>query len=151
MQKVKARTLSGFLELLPQKQMIFNQMKDKIISVFKLNGLTPMNTPILEHSDVLLAKAGGETEKQIYQFNKGNTNLCMRFDLTVPFSKYVSIYQNELTFPFRRYQVGKVFRGERAQKGRFREFYQCDVDIIDNEKLSLHSDVECIDILSQIY
>ncbi|MDD2445356.1 MAG: histidine--tRNA ligase [Clostridia bacterium] len=151
MQKAKARTLSGFMELLPQKQIIFNQMKDKIISVFKLNGLAPMDTPVLEYSDVLLAKAGGETEKQIYQFNKGSTDLCMRFDLTVPFAKYVSLYQNELTFPFRRYQVGKVFRGERAQKGRFREFYQCDIDIIDNEKLSLHSDAECIDILSQVY
>ena len=151
MQKIKAKTLSGFMELTPEKQIVFNEMKDKIISVFKLNGLSPMDTPILEYSEVLLAKAGGETEKQIYRFKKGDTDMCMRFDLTVPFAKYVAIHQNELIFPFRRYQVGKSFRGERAQKGRFREFYQFDVDIISDENLSLNADAECIDIFSQIF
>lgn len=151
MQKVKAKTLPGFIELSPSKQIVFNEMKDKIISVFKLNGLTPMDTPILEYSEVLLAKAGGETEKQIYKFKKGDTDMCMRFDLTVPFAKYVAIHQNELTFPFRRYQIGKSFRGEKAQKGRFREFYQCDMDIISDNELSLNADAECIDIFSQIF
>lgn len=158
--RVKAKTLSGFMELSPEKQIIFNDMKDKIISVFKLNGLSPMDTPILEYSDVLLAKAGGETEKQIYRFKKGDADICMRFDLTVPFAKYVSLFQNTITFPFRRFQIGKVFRGERAQKGRLREFYQCDMDIIDesdNSKTenlflnSLHADAECIDVLSQVF
>ena len=131
MKKIKARTLAGFMELPPEKQIVFNRMKDKIAKVFELNGLSPMDTPILEYSDVLLAKAGGETEKQIYRFKKGDADICMRFDLTVPFAKYIAIFQNNLTFPFRRYQVGKSFRGERTQKGRFREFYQCDMDIID--------------------
>lgn len=149
--KIKAKTLPGFVELSPAKQIVFNEMKDKITSVFRLNGLTPMDTPILEYSEVLLAKAGGETEKQIYRFKKGDTDMCMRFDLTVPFAKYVAIHQHELTFPFRRYQIGKSFRGERAQKGRFREFYQFDVDIISDEELSLNADAECIDIFSQTF
>lgn len=151
MQKIKAKTLPGFMELTPAKQIVFDEMKDKIISVFKLNGLSPMDTPILEYSEVLLAKAGGETEKQIYRFKKGDTDMCMRFDLTVPFAKYVAINHNELVFPFRRYQVGKSFRGERAQKGRFREFYQFDMDIISDENLSLNADAECIDIFSQVF
>ena len=149
--KTKARTLAGFMELTPEKQIVFNQMEAKIRSVFERNGLTPTDTPILEYSEVLLAKAGGETEKQIYRFEKGDTDLCMRFDLTVPFAKYVAINQNNINFPFRRYQIGKVFRGERTQKGRFREFYQCDMDIIDEGELSLWADSECISVLSQIY
>lgn len=151
MTKIKARTISGFMELTPEKQIVFNQMKDKIKNVFERNGLTPTETPILEYSEILLAKAGGETEKQIYRFQKGESDLCMRFDLTVPFAKYTAINQNILNFPFRRYQIGKVFRGERAQRGRFREFYQCDMDIIDDGELSLWADAECISVLSQIY
>ena len=151
MTKIKARTISGFMELTPEKQIVFNQMKDKIKNVFERNGLTPTETPILEYSEILLAKAGGETEKQIYRFQKGDSDLCMRFDLTVPFAKYAAINQNILNFPFRRYQIGKVFRGERAQRGRFREFYQCDMDIIDDGELSLWADAECISVLSQIY
>lgn len=151
MTKIKARTISGFMELTPEKQIVFNQMKDKIKNVFERNGLTPTETPILEYSEILLAKAGGETEKQIYRFQKGDSDLCMRFDLTVPFAKYTAINQNILNFPFRRYQIGKVFRGERAQRGRFREFYQCDMDIIDDGELSLWADAECISVLSQIY
>ena len=151
MTKIKARTISGFMELTPEKQIVFNQMKDKIKKVFERNGLTPTETPILEYSEILLAKAGGETEKQIYRFQKGESDLCMRFDLTVPFAKYTAINQNILNFPFRRYQIGKVFRGERAQRGRFREFYQCDMDIIDDGELSLWADAECISVLSQIY
>ena len=151
MQKTKAKTLAGFMELEPSKQIIFNQMKEKIKKVFELNGLTPMDTPILEYSDVLLAKAGGETEKQIYRFIKGENDICMRFDLTVPFAKYSAIFENQLIFPFKRYQIGKVFRGERTQKGRLREFYQCDMDIIDDGELSIYADAECVSVLSQIF
>lgn len=151
MQKTKARTLTGFMELLPEKQILFNKMKNIIEHTFIVNGLSPMDTPVLEYSQVLLAKAGGETEKQIYRFAKGDNDLCMRFDLTVPFAKYVALYYHDLNFPFRRYQIGKVFRGERAQKGRLREFYQCDMDIISNSELELIADAECIDVLSQIF
>ena len=151
MQKVKAKTLAGFMELTPQKQVLFNQMKSVIAQTFESNGLTPMDTPVLEYSSVLLAKAGGETEKQVYRFEKGDADLCMRFDLTVPFAKYVALNHNELTFPFRRYQIGKVYRGERAQKGRLREFYQCDMDIISNGELDIRADAECIDVMSQVF
>lgn len=151
MQKTKAKTLAGFLELEPNKQIVFDNMKEKIKSVFELNGLSPMDTPILEYSEVLLAKAGGETEKQIYRFTKGENDICMRFDLTVPFAKYSAIFENQLIFPFKRYQIGKVFRGERAQKGRLREFFQCDMDIIDEGELSIYADAECVSVLSQIF
>ncbi|MDD4815977.1 MAG: histidine--tRNA ligase [Clostridia bacterium] len=151
MQKTKAKTLAGFLELEPRKQIVFDNMKEKIKSVFELNGLSPMDTPILEYSEVLLAKAGGETEKQIYRFTKGENDICMRFDLTVPFAKYSAKFENQLIFPFKRYQIGKVFRGERAQKGRLREFFQCDMDIIDEGELSICADAECVSVLSQVF
>lgn len=140
--KVKPRNLSGFLELLPEDQVLFNKIYDKIRKSYEKFGFTPLDTPILEYSEVLLAKAGGETEKQIYRFNKGDTDISMRFDLTVPLAKYVAMHSGELVFPFRRYQMGKVFRGERTQKGRFREFYQCDIDVIGEENLSLMTDAE---------
>ena len=151
MKRRKAKTLAGFMELSPSKQVLFNKMKETIQKTFELNGLTPMDTPVLEYSSVLLAKAGGETEKQIYRFEKSDADVCMRFDLTVPFAKYVALYENELNFPFRRYQIGKVYRGERAQKGRLREFYQCDMDIIDKDSLDISADAECIDVLSQVF
>lgn len=151
MQTVKPRTMSGFLELLPKEQKVFNSMKEKVESVLRLNGLACLDTPILELSEILLAKAGGETEKQIFRVIKGDTDMTMRFDLTVPLAKYVSLYKNELTFPFRRYQIGKVFRGERPQKGRLREFYQCDADIIGDGELPIEADAEVISILSNIY
>ncbi len=151
MQKVNPRTLSGFLELLPSEQIIFNTMKEKVEKVLRNNGLCCVDTPVLELSEILLAKAGGETEKQIFRFNKGDTDMTMRFDLTVPLAKYVSLYKNSLTFPFRRYAIGKVFRGERPQKGRLREFYQCDADIIGDGDLPLQADADVISILSQIY
>ena len=151
MQTVKPRTMSGFLELLPKEQKDFNSMKEKVESVLRLNGLACLDTPILELSEILLAKAGGETEKQIFRVIKGDTDMTMRFDLTVPLAKYVSLYKNELTFPFRRYQIGKVFRGERPQKGRLREFYQCDADIIGDGELPIEADAEVISILSNIY
>lgn len=140
--------LPGFLELLPADQLIFNKMLDTIKNTYETFGFIPLDTPTIEKSEILLAKSGGETEKQIYRFNKGDNDLSLRFDLTVPLARYVAQHYNELTFPFRRYHIGKVFRGERPQKGRFREFYQCDIDIIGNEKLSIINDAE---ILSVIY
>ena len=149
--RVEPRTLSGFMELLPQDQIKFNEMLNIIKSTYELYGFLPQETPIIESSEVLLAKAGGETEKQIYSFKKGDKDLSLRFDLTVPLAKYVAAYYNELTFPYRRYQVGKVFRGERAQKGRYREFYQCDIDIIGDGKLSIINDAEIPSIIYTIF
>ncbi len=142
MNRVQPKTLSGFMELLPNEQVLFNQMIDKIRSSYEKFGFLPIDTPVIESSEVLLAKAGGETEKQLYSFTKGDSNLTLRFDLTVPLAKYVAEYYNQITFPFRRYQIGKVYRGERAQRGRFREFYQCDIDIIGDEKLNIINDAE---------
>lgn len=140
--KVEPRTLPGFMELLPNEQILFNQMKEKIQKSYEKFGFLPLDTPVLELGEVLLAKAGGETEKQIYRFTKGDNDLVMRFDLTVPLAKFVAEHYGELGFPFRRYQIGKVYRGERPQKGRFREFYQCDIDIIGDGELSIINDAE---------
>lgn len=137
MEKIKPRTLSGFMELLPQKQAQMERVMETLRETYALYGFYPLDTPVLESSDVLLAKGGGETEKQIYRFQKGDSDLAMRFDLTVPLAKYVSLNYGQLTFPFRRYQIGKVYRGERAQRGRFREFYQADIDIIGDGQLIL--------------
>lgn len=145
--KVEPRTLPGFMELLPADQILFNQLKNTIANSYENFGFLPLDTPVIELSEVLLAKAGGETEKQIYRFEKGDTDLSLRFDLTVPLAKYVSINYNELTFPFKRYQIGKVYRGERPQKGRFREFYQCDVDIIGDNELNIVHDAEIPNII----
>ena len=139
---IQARTLPGFMELLPSEQILFNQMKEKIQKSYEKFGFLPIDTPVIEMSEVLLAKAGGETEKQIYRFEKGDNDLSLRFDLTVPLAKYVAEYYNDLSFPFRRYQIGKVYRGERPQKGRFREFYQCDIDVIGDGELSILNDAE---------
>lgn len=145
--KVKARTLPGFMELMPDEQILFNKMYDSIRKSYEKFGFIPLDTPILESSEVLLAKAGGETEKQIYRFTKGDTDMSMRFDLTVPLAKYVAMHAGELTFPFRRYQMSKVFRGERPQKGRYREFYQCDIDIIGDTELNILNDAEIPSII----
>ena len=142
MSKTEPRTLAGFMELMPNEQILFEQIKQKIEKTYQKFGFLPLDTPILELSEILLAKAGGETEKQIYQFQKGDTDIAMRFDLTVPLSKYVAKNYGNLSFPFRRYQIGKVYRGEKAQKGRFREFYQCDIDIIGDGELSTINDAE---------
>ena len=149
--RVEPRTLSGFMELLPQDQIKFNEMLEKIKKTYELYGFLQQETQIIESSEVLLAKAGGETEKQIYSFKKGDKDLSLRFDLTVPLAKYVAEYYNDLTFPYRRYQVGKVFRGERAQKGRYREFYQCDIDIIGDGKLDIINDAEIPSIISTTF
>ncbi len=151
MNKVNPRTLSGFMELSPNDQIEFNRIKKIIEDTYKLYGFYPLDTPVIEYSEVLLAKAGGETEKQIYRFNKGDNDLSLRFDLTVPLAKYVSARYNELSFPFKRYQIGKVFRGERPQKGRFREFYQCDIDVIGDGELSLMYDAEIPSIIYDIF
>ena len=143
----KPRTLSGFAEFMPNEQIAFNRILDAIRQSYEQFAFTPLDTPVLELSEVLLAKAGGETEKQIYSFQKGDNNLSMRFDLTVPLAKYVAMHAGQLTFPFRRYQIGKVYRGERPQKGRYREFYQADVDIIGNGHLSLYHDAEIIGVI----
>ncbi len=147
MKKVQPRTLPGFMELLPNEQIVFNDIKEKIQKSYERFGFLPLDTPIIEDAEVLLAKAGGETEKQIYRFNKGENDLALRFDLTVPLAKYVSEYYGELSFPFKRYQIGKVYRGEKAQAGRYREFYQCDVDIIGDGELSIIHDAEIPSII----
>lgn len=151
MKKTEPRTLAGFMELLPNEQILFNQMMQTIEKVYQKFGFLPLDTPVIELSEVLLAKAGGETEKQIYRFNKGDNDLSLRFDLTVPLSKYVAKNYGNLSFPFRRYQIGKVYRGERTQKGRFREFYQCDIDIIGDEKLDLINDAELPSVIYTIF
>ena len=145
--QIKPRTLTGFMELLPNEQILFNFMKDTIRNSYEKFGFLPLDTPIIELSEILLAKAGGETEKQIYRFNKGDNDLSLRFDLTVPLAKYVSMNYDKLAFPFKRYQIGKVYRGEKPQKGRFREFYQCDIDIIGDGELSLLNDAEIPSII----
>ena len=150
-EKVEPKTLPGFMELMPQDQILFDKMKNTIESVYSSYGFYPLDTPIIELSSVLLAKAGGETEKQIYRFNKGDNDLSLRFDLTVPLAKYVANRSNELIFPFKRYQIGKVYRGERPQKGRFREFYQCDIDVIGNETLSILYDAEIPSIICDLF
>ena len=151
MQKVQPKILPGFMELLPSDQILFNNMIDTIRSVYEKFGFLPLDTPVIEHSEVLLAKAGGETEKQIYRFNKGDNDLSLRFDLTVPLARYVAMHYNDLVFPFKRYQMSKVFRGERPQKGRYREFYQCDIDIIGNEVLPLVYDAEIPAIIYELF
>ena len=151
MNKVEPKILPGFMELLPQDQIKFNKMYDTIRNVYERFGFLPLDTPILEYSEVLLAKAGGETEKQIYRFMKGDTDISMRFDLTVPLARYVSQRYNDLTFPFKRYQMNKVYRGEKQQKGRYREFYQCDIDVIGNESLDLVYDAEIPTIIYHVF
>lgn len=142
MEKIKPRTLSGFMELLPEKQAQMERIMETLRKTYALYGFTPLDTPVIEASEILLAKGGGETEKQIYRFEKGDTDLSLRFDLTVPLAKYVALNYGQLTFPFRRYQIGKVFRGERAQRGRFREFYQADIDIIGDGELDIMNEAE---------
>ena len=138
----KPRTLSGFMELLPQKQALFDAMVEKLRRTYALYGFSPLDTPVIEASEILLTKSGGETEKQIYRFTKGDSDLSLRFDLTVPLAKYVALHYNDLAFPFRRFQIGKVYRGERAQRGRFREFYQADIDVIGDGALDILNDAE---------
>ena len=151
MATIKAHTLSGFMELLPAPQTQMERLLEVLRSSYGVYGFTPLDTPIIEASDVLLAKGGGETEKQIYRFSKGDSDLSLRFDLTVPLAKYVALHYNELAFPFRRFQIGKVYRGERAQRGRFREFYQADIDIIGDGELDITNDAEIPAIIYTVF
>lgn len=149
--KVEPKILPGFMELLPREQVVFNKMYDKIREVYERFGFLPIDTPTIERSDVLLAKAGGETEKQIYRFTKGENDIALRFDLTVPLARYVAMHAGELVFPFKRYQISKVFRGERPQKGRYREFYQSDIDIVGSEELPLAYDAEIPAVIYHVF
>ncbi len=151
MDRIQPRTLSGFMELLPDKQVIFENMMDKLRKSYALYGFTPLDTPLIEASEVLLAKGGGETEKQIYRFTKGDNDLSLRFDLTVPLAKYVALNYGQLTFPFRRFQIGKVYRGERAQRGRFREFYQADIDMIGDGSLDIVNEAEIPSVIYKTF
>ena len=151
MSMIKPRTLSGFMELLPGPQAQMERMMSILRQTYSLYGFAPLDTPVIEDAQILLAKGGGETEKQIYRFTKGDSDLAMRFDLTVPLAKYVALHYNDLAFPFRRYQIGKVYRGERAQRGRFREFYQADIDIIGDGKLDILNEAEIPSIIYQIF
>ena len=148
---IEPKTLPGTMELLPKEQILFNEIKSKIQSVYESFGFLPLDTPIIEKSEVLLAKAGGETEKQIYRFTKGDNDLCLRFDLTVPLAKFVAANISELEFPFKRYQISKVYRGEKPQKGRYREFYQCDIDTIGKDTLSIKNDAEYPAVIYSIF
>ena len=151
MEKVKPRTLSGFMELLPAPQVQMERIMQVLRETYALYGFYPLDTPLIESSEVLLAKGGGETEKQIYRFTKGDSDLSLRFDLTVPLAKYVAQHYGELTFPFRRFQIGKVYRGERAQRGRFREFYQADIDVIGDGKLDIINEAEVPSIIYKTF
>ncbi len=148
---ITPRKLSGFMELDPPKQLLFDKMVEKIKNVYSKSGFMPLDTPVLEYSEILLAKSGGSIDKELYAFKKGDTDICMRYDLTVPLARYVAMNVNTLSFPFKRYQIGKVYRGEKAQKGRFREFYQCDADIIGLEELPLVADAECLSIVDKVF
>lgn len=149
--KIQPRTLSGFMELLPEQQVTMEAIMETLRETYALYGFTPLDTPVIEASDILLAKGGGETEKQIYRFTKGDSDLSLRFDLTVPLAKYVALHYAELAFPFRRFQIGKVYRGERAQRGRFREFYQADIDVIGDGKLDIANEAEIPAIIYQLF
>ena len=151
MTKITPRTLSGFMELLPAQQQQMRRFMGTLRKTYSLYGFTPLDTPLMEAAEVLLAKGGGETEKQIYRFQKGDTDLALRFDLTVPLAKYVALHAGELSFPFRRYQIGKVYRGERAQRGRFREFYQADIDIIGDGKLDITNEAEIPSVIYKTF
>ena len=151
MERIKPRTLSGFMELLPQKQQKLEKMMQILRDTYALFGFAPLDTPAIEDAQILLAKGGGETEKQIYRFTKGDSDLALRFDLTVPLAKYVALHYNDLAFPFRRYQISKVYRGERAQRGRFREFYQADIDIIGDGKLDILNEAEIPAIIYRVF
>ncbi len=151
MERIKPRTLSGFMELLPPKQARMDAVLDVLRQTYALYGFAAIDTPAVEAAEVLLAKGGGETEKQIYRFTKGDSDLALRFDLTVPLAKYVAMNYGQLAFPFRRYQIGKVYRGERAQRGRFREFYQADIDVIGDGALDIANDAEMPAVICEVF
>lgn len=155
---ISPRTMPGVLELLPREQLIFQSMLDTIRTGFEQFGFVPVETPAIEMTDVLLTKTGGETERQVYfvqstgSLEQGETpELALRFDLTVPLARYVAEHEQELNFPFRRYQIQRVYRGESPQKGRFREFYQCDIDVIGRDSLDLRHDAEVAAVMVDVF
>ena len=148
---IQPSILPGMMELLPEEQLLFDKIKNTIEKTFKKYAFLPIDTPVMEKLEILLAKGGGETQKQIYRLEKGNTEIGLRFDLTVPLARYVAQHFSELQFPFRRYHIGKVYRGERNQKGRYREFYQCDIDIIGHNSLSIYNDAEIPGVMAEIF
>lgn len=149
--KIMPRKLAGFWELEPEKEMLFEEMIDKIKTVFAKHCFMPLDTPAMELSEILLAKSGGDVDKEVYRFTKGSTDACLRYDLTVPLARFVAANEYNLAFPFKRFQIGKVYRGERPQKGRFREFYQCDADVIGDGELSLVNDAECVKLYKDVF
>jgi len=151
MDKIKPRTLSGFMELLPAQQVYFDSMARRLRDSFSLYGFTPLDTPLMEAAEILLAKGGGETEKQIYSLRKGDTDLALRYELTTSLAKYVAMNYSRLTFPFRRYEIGKVYRGERPQRGRLREFYQADIDIIGDGGLDVLNEAEIPSVIYKCF
>ena len=148
---ITPRKLSGFMELEPAKQILFDKMVEKIKNVYSQSAFMPLDTPVLEYSEILLAKSGGSIDKEVYAFKKGDNDICMRYDLTVPLARYVAMNVGSMSFPFKRYQIGKVFRGEKAQKGRFREFVQCDADIVGLDELPIVADAECLSIVDKVF
>ena len=149
--KINTKPLPGMMELLPEEQLEFDRIYEVIRKNYEKFGFAPIDTPIIERTETLLAKAGGETEKQIYRFSKGDNDLSLRFDLTVPTARFVAENFGQLQFPFKRSQIGKVYRGERAQRGRFREFYQCDIDVIGRDNLNIKYDAEVIAVIYSIF
>lgn len=149
--KINTKPLPGMMELLPEEQLEFDRIYEVIRKNYEKFGFAPIDTPIIERTETLLAKAGGETEKQIYRFSKGDNDLSLRFDLTVPTARFVAENFGQLQFPFKRSQIGKVYRGERAQRGRFREFYQCDIDVIGRDNLNIKYDSEVIAVIYSIF
>lgn len=148
---ITPRKLAGFMELMPSKQVLLDDMKSKIQKVYSSSGFMPLDTPVLELGEILFAKSGGAIDKEVYAFKKGDNEICMRYDLTVPLARFVAMNSENLNFPFKRFQIGKVFRGEKAQKGRFREFIQCDADIIGNGELPIVADAECLYLVDKIF
>ena len=157
---IKPRTPPGVMELLPRDQIAFQRMLDTIRRNYERFGFLPVETPVFELSEVLLTKSGGETERQVYfaqstgaleKESQGLPELALRFDLTVPLARYVAEHEHELAFPFRRYQIQRVYRGERAQRGRFREFYQCDIDVVGKDALSIRFDAEILAVIHAVF
>ncbi|WP_236784929.1 histidine--tRNA ligase [Anaerococcus ihuae] len=148
---VKPQTIAGVMELLPEDQLVFDYIKNIIEETFLSYQFLPIDTPAIEKNDILFAKGGGETEKQIFGIDSSKKDMSLRFDLTVPLARYVSEHFSDLNFPFKRYQIAKVYRGERNQKGRYKEFYQCDIDIIGNNSLSIHNDALLPKVIYDIF
>ena len=148
---IKPTTIAGIMELLPYEQLVFDKIKNTIEETFKDYQFLAIETPIIEKNEILFAKGGGETEKQIFEIASESKDMSLRFDLTVPLARYVSEHFSDLNFPFKRYQIGKVYRGERNQKGRYKEFYQADIDIIGHNNLSIYNDALLARVIFEVF